>query len=409
MRYFQILLEYSRRETIKSYGPRILQALTKDISVGIEDLKKLAETNPEEAVNQILNKLEQADSTVGDIYVRWLVIQYIKNHVKLEDLLSRGADALGVFHQAKNRKMLKNTDINAYNFNQLEELKARLEQQIALKDKKKQEMEDRGKFQEWDTPKVRIIRVDDETASKFWGRKTQWCIAAKNNNMFDFYHKHGRIYYFIPKFPEHEDEKYAIAIGDTSARDEHDDPVDNKWVLKNERWDLLPLFKKIEPLWLIYYYGGDLQDRINENITLIEQVSPIGDRTLALVNSNNGEMIIDDLTGVPDGFKDGLLRVFKSGGVGFINETGELVIDFPYRLISNFQNGFAIVNDYGKLGYINKKGDLVFGWLYGPFGQGGSYQTLYPFGDDGFAKIINKYDVPEWIDREGNFYTEKPH
>jgi hypothetical protein len=63
------------------------------------------------------------------------------------------------------------------------------------------------------------------------GRRNQWCTAAKNNNMFNYYHRKGNLYYFIPKFSNHEDEKYASAMGDSCARNEKDEEVSRQWLM----------------------------------------------------------------------------------------------------------------------------------------------------------------------------------
>ena len=58
-------------------------------------------------------------------------------------------------------------------------------------------------------------------------------------------------------------------------------------------------------------------------------------------------------------FKEGLTRIKKFGGYGFINEAGEQVIGCNFSDASDFCEGLARVKKFGKFGFIDKNGEQV--------------------------------------------------
>ena len=58
-------------------------------------------------------------------------------------------------------------------------------------------------------------------------------------------------------------------------------------------------------------------------------------------------------------FKEGLARIKKFGGYGFINEVGEQVIGCNFSDASDFCEGLARVKKFGKFGFIDKNGEQV--------------------------------------------------
>lgn len=58
-------------------------------------------------------------------------------------------------------------------------------------------------------------------------------------------------------------------------------------------------------------------------------------------------------------FKEGLARIKKFGGYGFINEAGEQVIGCNFSDASDFCEGLARVKKFGKFGFIDKNGEQV--------------------------------------------------
>ena len=58
-------------------------------------------------------------------------------------------------------------------------------------------------------------------------------------------------------------------------------------------------------------------------------------------------------------FKEGLARIKKFGGYGFINEAGEQVIACNFSDASDFCEGLARVKKFGKFGFIDKNGEQV--------------------------------------------------
>lgn len=58
-------------------------------------------------------------------------------------------------------------------------------------------------------------------------------------------------------------------------------------------------------------------------------------------------------------FKEGLARIKKFGGYGFISEAGEQVIACNFSDASDFCEGLARVKKFGKFGFIDKNGEQV--------------------------------------------------
>ena len=181
MRAHQFLLEYDRSreqqriETLPAYQTRLKQ-------------------DPEFS----LERLESADPTPQRIYVPRLATWWLRG-AKLEDLISRGADALEKFVQLKQKNLLKpeHKDING--FKQFTEFETTLSG-YQLPGQSAQAPENRGRFKQiYRDEQLIVVQLLDKTAARWWGQGTKWCTAAKNNNMFDDYAHQGPIYVIIDR------------------------------------------------------------------------------------------------------------------------------------------------------------------------------------------------------------------
>ena len=181
MRYQEFLLEYDRSreqqriETLPAYQTRLKQ-------------------DPEFS----LERLESADPTTQKIYVPRLATWWLRG-AKLEDLISRGADALEKFVQLKQKNLLKpeHKDING--FKQFTEFETTLSG-YQLPGQSAQAPENRGRFKQiYRDEQLIVVQLLDKTAARWWGQGTKWCTAAKNNNMFDDYAHQGPIYVIIDR------------------------------------------------------------------------------------------------------------------------------------------------------------------------------------------------------------------
>jgi hypothetical protein len=77
-----------------------------------------------------------------------------------------------------------------------------------------------------DTPKIIIYSPTSENGSKYYGRNTRWCTAAKENCMFNYYNEGGPLYIIQSKEdPKH---KYQLHIEVKQVMDTKDEPVSIK-------------------------------------------------------------------------------------------------------------------------------------------------------------------------------------
>ena len=211
MRYQEFIIEYDRSreqqriESLPAYQTRLKQ-------------------EPEFS----LERLESADPTPQRIYVPRLATWWLRG-AKLEDLISRGADALEKFVQLKQKNLLKpeHKDING--FKQFTEFETTLSG-YQLPGQSAQAPENRGQFKQiYRDPELIVVQLLDQTAARWWGQNTQWCTAAKNNNQFDHYHRKGPIYVIIDRVDNakyqywwDKDDEYDMQFMD--AQDQDYDP-----------------------------------------------------------------------------------------------------------------------------------------------------------------------------------------
>ena len=195
MRAHELLLEYDRSreqqriQSIPAYQQRIQQDTTFS-----------------------LDQLEQADPTSAKSYVPRLATWWLQG-TPLEDLVSRGADALSKYQQLKQKNQLKPEHRDVGRFKKFADFETAMRgYQVAEPAAK----EDRGKYKEiFRDDELVVVKLLDETAAKFWGRNTQWCTAADKHNMFNNYFKDGPIFVISPRHPIRPGERYQYWFSKT--------------------------------------------------------------------------------------------------------------------------------------------------------------------------------------------------
>ena len=258
-----ILLEYNRDKTAATFGKKLLKAFIADRSViqgplgtSRQYLLQIQgqEIGPHEKqsqqmiINDILSVIEQGDPTQHKEYSQWLVKCYANEDVILEDIISKGRDWLEVYDEMKRRKILPAhyRDIMKLKFKDLyyviidPELVAKLNSQSADVDKGNSKVV-------FENAAVRIIKPEDETAACYYGQGTTWCTAARNNNMFNYYHKQGPMYILLPKQPNYDGEKYQIHLQSGQFMNEEDDPINFYRLITDRFPSTIEFFKKVEP------------------------------------------------------------------------------------------------------------------------------------------------------------------
>lgn len=104
------------------------------------------------------------------------------------------------------------------------------------------------------------------------------------------------------------------------------------------------------------------------------------------------------------------------GEWGFIDKSGKEIIPLKYDMAESFSEGLAAVftgiNPYGKeerIGFIDKTGKIVIPIIYQRIDDNGrAIFTLLDGFKDGYVEIAFK-GKSGYIDKQGNFYEEKPN
>ncbi len=267
MRARQFILEYNQAKTAQVFGNKLLSSLALDKSYGLlhalgtgraylQQKNKIGAPYEEQSkqviIKDILSSLEISDPTPNKEYVQWLAKCYANESVPLEDIMSKGLDWLKQYHQFKIKRLLPDNLRNIANikFKQLhdiidnDELIAKLDalENVPLKDKG----ESKVVYEDSD---VRIIVPLDETSACYYGQGTQWCTAAKNNNMFARYNRGGPMYILLPKNPTYDGEKYQFHFNSDQFMDEQDSDVGDLKTLLLKRFnpDVLNFFMQAVP------------------------------------------------------------------------------------------------------------------------------------------------------------------
>lgn len=293
-----ILKEYSREKTANVFGNKLIAALAKDNSYGLRDTElgksrafidqKTKSNDPitdeqrELILNQIMQYLENADPTANKEYVQWLAKVYANQGVKLEDIGSRGRNALVIYHTYKQKNILpaEYRDIGRLDFNTLEGLSINADLRQALAAKQDQEaaktMPKGDAETVYENDRVRIIIPKDQDAACYYGQGTTWCTAStQSTNFFNSYSKDGPLYILLPKQPQYQGEKYQLHFPSGQFMDEQDRNVGDLVELLTMRFgDLVGFFREREPAfsdWLVFTPDEVLEPLLAKIKTAVEQ------------------------------------------------------------------------------------------------------------------------------------------
>ncbi len=265
----QQLFEYNRDATAKNWGAKLLAAANKDKSY--KDIHQLrVEKVDERYLPDILQRLEAADPTKNKEYTQWLAKVYSTGTIKIEDIISRGADALAKYVYAKRKNLLKpeHKDIGRLSFKDVEDIAIQVPQVP-------QEQKQQNAVQYYKDKDLRIIIPHDEEAACYYGQGTKWCTAARTNNMFKHYSKKGLLYIIIPTKPEYPGEKYQFNFETYQFMNEKDERADLTALVRRypqlqeifkeeaDKHSVLPLIISPEKLLMFWNYALDyLKDQI---------------------------------------------------------------------------------------------------------------------------------------------------
>jgi hypothetical protein len=178
---------------LKESGHLLVEALRKDTSRAAREVEKFPEDQiPARLVSLVLRK---ADPTLNKGMTAWLVKQYARGALRLEDL-GTANETLMMFQRYAPRLGADQRDLGRYphlaavweaviGFANDEEQHLSGKAQKAL-DRDKAYAESRILQQNADGFTIAVPLT--EFAAKWWGKGTRWCTAAEKDNQFHWYH-----------------------------------------------------------------------------------------------------------------------------------------------------------------------------------------------------------------------------
>ena len=176
-----------------------------------EDFNKIIDSDPTTDLEK--NKMGK--------YSKWLLNLFKRKELKLEDLY-KVEEYLETFDKYKNKIEVK--DINK--IKTLPQLYDVVKDYIdsdeatSKKDEIRKIKKDAEKVYE-DNEWLVVVPKTEEAAC-YYGKNTQWCTAADNNNQFNYYNRDGKIYININKYTN---KKFQFHFESKQFMDERNSPI----------------------------------------------------------------------------------------------------------------------------------------------------------------------------------------
>jgi len=207
---YNYLFEMSAKDIHKTYYPDIPEDVFKQIA----------------SADTVTTNLDR--DKLGK-YAKWLLWLYtdkkrVKSQLKLEDLY-KAKEYLPVFDKLSKSGKLENNNINSHiSLSSLYSvIRPYLEgEEFASKGEEIKHTKVEGADKLYEDDAFVVIHPKTEEAAKYYGKGTQWCTAAENNNMFDHYNKNGPLYIVIGK---RYNEKYQFHFESEQFMDETDESI----------------------------------------------------------------------------------------------------------------------------------------------------------------------------------------
>lgn len=318
---------------------------------------------PEEDFERIVS----ADPTSGNgerlgNYSKWLLSLY--RHLPenerrrlVDEDLTKATSYLTTFDKYKNKLPQESRDINRYP--SLPSLYGAISQFIGNKPHTKGEVTRQikeGAEKVYEDERWLVVVPHTKEAACLYGAHTQWCTAAREDNMFDEYNQDGNLYINIDK---QNNRKYQFHFESEQFMDETDENIprpvlDNIGATPGLRSFYQKNLLTSDFLKLLYDYIGDF----SEGLAAVKM-----NGKWSFIDKNGREVIPPKYDWVED-FSEGFARVKLNGKWGFIDKNGREVIPSKYDWVRDFSEGFARVQLNGKWGFVDERGREVIPCKY---------------------------------------------
>ena len=328
-------------------------------------------------------------------YSKWLLslYQHLPENERrrlVDEDLTKATAYLTVFDKYKNQLPQEARNINGYD--SLPSLYDAVKQFMDNKPHTKGEMTRQikgGAEKVYEDEKWLVVIPHTEEAACLYGAHTQWCTAAREDNMFDDYNKDGYLYINIDK---QNNRKYQFHFESEQFMDETDENIpapvlDNIGATPGLRSFYQKNVLTSDFLKLLYDDVGDFY----EGLAWVKMNGKWG------LIDKSGREVIPCKYDYAMVFSEGLAQVKMNGKWGYIDKSGREVIPCKYNDVGNFSEGLAMVQMNGKYGYIDKSGREVIPC---------KYDDVWNFSEGlAMVQMNGKYG---YIDKEGNWYDKKP-
>lgn len=175
---------------LKTYGPR-LEAKWNSSSEPTDIQKDINDQQDETVAGKIISYISYYDPTPKKLYTQWMVIRYLKNALRLEDLESVSAN-LQRFHDMKAHRQIPadKTDINVFKSaaDLADVVRTTAVSLVAAEDSEEQTMLEQSEVL-YNDQYIRILIPKTKAAACFFGRNTEWCTAWGNHIEFGLRHQ----------------------------------------------------------------------------------------------------------------------------------------------------------------------------------------------------------------------------
>lgn len=220
---------------VKTYGDKIEQKYTStkagEPPVIIDNIDKTeGNTNAE----RLIRYVSKFDPTPKQQYSQWLVVRWLKNGIKLEDLEAI-RDMLAIFTEVKNQ--LQKRDINQYR--DKDDLEAAVNPfmvsnaaEMPEDERVRQRMLQSDQTTVlYDGPEMRVLVPHTKESAAYWGCTTDWCTTwgmpgtrhPDRGSHYEYYAKRGKLYIITTK---NDGALYQFQFESSEWRDARDRMID---------------------------------------------------------------------------------------------------------------------------------------------------------------------------------------
>lgn len=271
-------------------------------------------------------------------YSKWIINLYVKNNLKLEDLY-KVKEYLEYYNKYINKIEVKDIN-NIKSLSDLYKIISQFKEEPNQASSKSDEIRKikEGADKVYEDSDWMVIIPKTKEASCYYGKGTQWCTAAENNNMFDDYNYDGKLYININKKDK---KKYQFHFESSSFMDETDSTI-NRPVPReiNMTKGLLEFYKNnINPILfknLLFYKLERLRN--DDEVLTNRYVSVLGHYSKSLLDENYNE-ISKEYKEINDFINNISIVKDIQDNLGLINIDGKELIKPKYKEI-----------DYGRYG-----------------------------------------------------------